>query len=276
MRYTCGMADTMTGIKTLCDHETHKVWMAFLESATRLTENIDRKDKRKVIDPLIISLALLLKRRFRAQKVAINSALKDLDHNFSGEPSAAPLSVTVALLAALSQSKSKATTQGKIQDAYEAGADYGSEQIGTDIVLTSGLGTRRTTDFLSGIDATTRKQVMDAINAAFAKGSTAVEFKSAMNSVLDDAIGTRADVIAVNQISDAFHTGMVDIADKFSADTGIAVKKVWVVDDDPCPICQDNADQGPIPDDEDFESGDDSPPAHPNCRCSIDLVTEND
>lgn len=241
----------------------------FIATALKLTENIDRKDKRKIVDPLIISLALLLKRRFRAQKVAINSALKDLDHNFSGEPTHVPISVTSAILAALLQNKSQASINGKIQDAYEGGADFGAEQIGTDAVLTTEI----VPDFLAGIDKTTRDQIMTAINDSFAKGSTPVEFKSAIHSVLDDAIDTRADVIAVNQISDAFHTGMVDIADKFSADTGIAVKKVWVVDVDPCEICQGNADQGAIPDDEDFESGDDSPPAHPWCRCSIDLVT---
>jgi hypothetical protein len=41
-----------------------------------------------------------------------------------------------------------------------------------------------------------------------------------------------------------------------------------------CELCGANADQGPIMLGELFESGDDAPPAHPNCRCSIIAVVD--
>jgi len=37
-----------------------------------------------------------------------------------------------------------------------------------------------------------------------------------------------------------------------------------------CPVCQENSDAGWIPVDEQFPSGDDEPPAHPNCDCDIE------
>jgi hypothetical protein len=42
-----------------------------------------------------------------------------------------------------------------------------------------------------------------------------------------------------------------------------------------CEICQANEDQGPIRLGDVFASGDDAPPAHPNCRCSIIAVVDD-
>lgn len=55
---------------------------------------------------------------------------------------------------------------------------------------------------------------------------------------------------------------------------GVNVKKAWEPDDEACEICLDNAAQGAIDLDEDFDSGDDAPPAHPNCECVLVPVTE--
>ena len=37
-----------------------------------------------------------------------------------------------------------------------------------------------------------------------------------------------------------------------------------------CALCEDNEDQGWIPEEEAFESGDMEPPGHPNCTCTIE------
>jgi hypothetical protein len=50
------------------------------------------------------------------------------------------------------------------------------------------------------------------------------------------------------------------------------VMKSWYCADDPCNICQDNEDDGPIPLTEDFSSGDTAPPIHLNCECLMSLV----
>jgi SPP1 gp7 family putative phage head morphogenesis protein len=48
-------------------------------------------------------------------------------------------------------------------------------------------------------------------------------------------------------------------------------EKEWTTaeDDRVSEDCEANGAQGPIPIGEDFDSGDDVPPAHPNCRCTI-------
>lgn len=54
--------------------------------------------------------------------------------------------------------------------------------------------------------------------------------------------------------------------------SGVVEKKQWLLSNDTeevCDICQDNADAGAIDLDEDFPSGDDAPPQHPQCRCFV-------
>src|ERR1035438_2423611 len=52
---------------------------------------------------------------------------------------------------------------------------------------------------------------------------------------------------------------------------GQGLHKIWV-DNDGCDDCSANADQGPIPVEEDFQSGDYSPLAHPGCQCELEYV----
>ncbi len=47
-----------------------------------------------------------------------------------------------------------------------------------------------------------------------------------------------------------------------------ATEKAWIGGE--CDVCQENGDIGFIPEDEAFPSGDDEPPAHPNCGCDIE------
>lgn len=50
---------------------------------------------------------------------------------------------------------------------------------------------------------------------------------------------------------------------------GVNVQKEWYADAEACDECLDNMDDGPIDLDDTFSSGDDEPPAHPNCECSL-------
>lgn len=59
-------------------------------------------------------------------------------------------------------------------------------------------------------------------------------------------------------------------------DLGLTVLKEWLNGEGACPICEANAAQGPIDLEEMFDSDDDAPPAHPNCRCAIAPVTVDD
>jgi len=61
-----------------------------------------------------------------------------------------------------------------------------------------------------------------------------------------------------------------------AAATGLHVQKEWYADKEACDDCLANMDQGPIELDDVFESGDSEPPAHPNCECSLNGVTDDE
>lgn len=73
----------------------------------------------------------------------------------------------------------------------------------------------------------------------------------------------RSQMIARTETCDALEQSFLTRA----ADMGITGKE-WVTFD-PCDICAANGDEGVVPLDHVFSSGDDAPPAHPNCRCAL-------
>ena len=79
---------------------------------------------------------------------------------------------------------------------------------------------------------------------------------------------TRAQLIAETEIRIANNQGALAQM-KNLAGKGVQIQKAWHADSDPCPTCQANEDEGPIDVDDEFYSGDDAAPAHPNCLCSI-------
>lgn len=79
----------------------------------------------------------------------------------------------------------------------------------------------------------------------------------------------RAELIARTEITRANNQASLISARDAKDQTGLGVKKVWLPDDDPCEICQENADAGAIDLDDDFPSGDDAAPAHPRCECTL-------
>lgn len=85
----------------------------------------------------------------------------------------------------------------------------------------------------------------------------------------------RAQLIARTEIMNANAQGSL-ASYKAAAKIGVNIKKAWEPDESACEICQANAAQGAIPVDDDFDSDDDSPPAHPNCECVLVPVIDDD
>jgi len=56
--------------------------------------------------------------------------------------------------------------------------------------------------------------------------------------------------------------------------SGREISKEWVAEADACELCLANADDGPIPVEEDFASGDYTVPAHLFCKCTIRYVED--
>jgi hypothetical protein len=86
----------------------------------------------------------------------------------------------------------------------------------------------------------------------------------------------RADLIANTEVRAANSEASVAGYKAASDSTGLHVMKEWLVAEEACDICQENADEGPIELDDDFPSDDNAPPGHPNCRCAVSPVVISD
>lgn len=122
-------------------------------------------------------------------------------------------------------------------------------------------------DFLlnrSNIDATTRQRLIDLIQQTKLENNATIdEISKALTDEMPDISASRAFTIARTETSRAMGQG------NFNAmvQNGVTTKKWVLAGSKPCEICQPNADDGYIPVNDTFSSGDDYEPAHPNCEC---------
>jgi SPP1 gp7 family putative phage head morphogenesis protein len=113
-----------------------------------------------------------------------------------------------------------------------------------------------------------RQYVADSIEHGWSNGKLADAIENAYAFS-----GDRASLIARTETSIAQNKGTLS---GYKA-SGVVEKKVWLTADDDLvdeEDCAPNGEQGAIGLDEDFQSGDDAPPAHPNCRCVLAPVVE--
>jgi hypothetical protein len=125
------------------------------------------------------------------------------------------------------------------------------------------------------ITDTTRDELRGIITDAFSGKIPAGEVEDAIRDA-GAFSPERAARIARAEISRANNYGALSGYRASRDKAHIEIKKAWHPDEDACPICLDNADDGAIDLDDQFSSGDDAPPAHPSCECSIIPVTGSD
>lgn len=87
----------------------------------------------------------------------------------------------------------------------------------------------------------------------------------------------RALTIARTELAQAATQGQLHLWKQAAADgliRGGAMRKVWLTagDERMCDECESLGEEDPVGIDEAFSTGDDGPPAHPNCRCAVSLV----
>ncbi len=127
--------------------------------------------------------------------------------------------------------------------------DHGLERIGRDI------------------DETTRARLKTIIEAGLEDGQNYQKIARAIrqSGVFSRA---RAKTIAVTEIGNAFSQGTLAGAREIAA-RGEDVEKSWMSQGDCCDVCDGNTEQGWIDVGSSFQSGNDAPLAHPNCRCAL-------
>jgi len=117
------------------------------------------------------------------------------------------------------------------------------------------------------LDSTSVERLQDALAEAWDKGGDMSSMVAAVRETFDDFSETRADLIAQTEGNDAYNAGRRETAKSLGMD-----EHAWETESgDPCPECEANEAQGFIDIDEDFESGDDAPTAHPGCLCLVNF-----
>jgi hypothetical protein len=116
---------------------------------------------------------------------------------------------------------------------------------------------------IKGINQTTLGKIQDAIAEGIEEQLGVPGTAKLLRDTVDGMTVQRSLDIATTEMTDAFSQATLAKLN----DLGIEYKKSIPVDD-PCDDCQENADAGAIPVDDEFPSGDDASPFHTRCRCA--------
>jgi len=132
----------------------------------------------------------------------------------------------------------------------------------------------RSAEMVSQIDESTRNMLRSKIAEGLASGAMRNDI---IADIMDGDIFSeaRATLIADHEVAMASGAGAQTGRDE-AVKAGVKLKKIWVCDDDPCPICVDNQDAGAIDNDDEFPSGDMTEVAHVNCECHTESIVEDD
>lgn len=118
------------------------------------------------------------------------------------------------------------------------------------------------------LNETTLDRIKAGIGLSIGNGESQAEATARLADILDNP--TRAATIAHTETVRAFTEGRLAVGEQIGAD-----RKQWDATLNACEIC-DPMDGDIVDMDESFSSGDDAPPAHPNCRCIVNILMPNE
>lgn len=124
----------------------------------------------------------------------------------------------------------------------------------------------------SKIDDTTRSRMINLIRDLRLNATSITDLANTLEDEFKGISTFRSFLIANTEANQAMSTAQ----GAFLKENGFKTKQ-WVgAGSNTCVECQGNEDQGPVPLDEEFESGDMHPPGHPGCECYEDAGEEID
>jgi len=245
-----------------------------------LRESLKHPKHATTLAPIHADLTKLLVGRFKKQKRALlkesQTWLKWLTEKYSeaaGDLKASikhAVTVNLEAGATLTSDPSRSDVE-EWADGIAAAAEGAGRVISADLGIETALEKSKAyaTSYLrdkgfqklaADIDDTTRERIADAVADVYAGGGSYADAVKAIEDSFDAMTETRANTIATTELADVYNSAMLDSA-KEAGD----MQKTWNAEGpDPCEECIANEDQGPLDLDEDFQSGDDAPPAHPN------------
>jgi hypothetical protein len=258
------------------------------DAAYLLTESLKHPKHSKTLAPAKLKLTKLFRLRFRKQQSAFlresRKWLTWLSTRYSEASGDAKPGIThtvqtnISAGSALNQPASKSDS-----DAYDSlvgdVADGAASVLSVDLAIATAAeqanifteGWLRENGFqklAADVDRTTRDQIASGVADVYAKGGSYDDAVQSIKDTFTTAADYRAEMIATTELNDAYNSALLD-----SAKQADGLLKTWEPDGECCDLCQQNVDAGPIEVDEDFPSGDDAPPAHPNCFLAGTLVS---
>lgn len=160
-----------------------------------------------------------------------------------------------------------------VMQTYEAAAEWATERsaemVGRTYNAAGDLVENPNAEM--AITDTTRDEIRAAVADAVDRGLSAADLADNIEE-LGSFSPERAEMIARTEVIRANNQGHLEAF----RSSGVVKQKEWSCAPDACDECQANEDQGPIDLDDAFESGDDAPPGHPNCRCTIVPVVDEE
>ncbi len=172
-----------------------------------------------------------------------------------------------------------ATKEGMSKVMEQSGKDALAE-VNSDVVFD--LQNPRALDYLSqhalensnSYTDTMKEDIALQVQEAVEQGQSVDVISNVIDSFFDDQSDYRADRLARTETIDAYAQGNLE----GYRQSGVVTGKEWLFDGGTCEsnICPANVDDGVIGLDDTFSSGDDAPPAHPNCECALQPVTGDD
>lgn len=124
---------------------------------------------------------------------------------------------------------------------------------------------------VTGLEETTKGQMATLLARATEQGWAYNRTARTIRETFDGFSTRRATTVAVTESRKAYEHARLQTALGLQ-EAGLEMEKSWLAAGDACETCLDNAEDEWIPVDDSFSSGDDAPPAHPDCRC--DLLTQ--
>jgi len=221
----------------------------------------------------------LARRRFRAQRKSVldSHALRNLGALREAEDperTALELNIISSLSLMVYAHPVTAEEQQAYADAITKAIDSGSAAAAdmldvavpetTESFIAEYLKDGGFTRLTGDLDKTTVDRLAAAVADAYEAGADFDGIVQAVKDSFADADSFRAGMIAQTELNDAWNQSLVHFAEQAGA-----TKKAWITDMEPCIICIANALDGSIDMSENFASGDDAPPSHPNCLCSL-------
>ena len=253
--------------------------------AQRLSENLMADARRSTIEPLRNQMRTAVSMRWTKQLKRVRRALRKHDVEDAHTTSAA-LATVIPF-----HDKFFALHHGRIKaDAYRAGTHHVAAQLGIDVAgavqgVEADAPKRKPVipkpdpqrisdqgdDLEDSLDKTTVDRSHTALTALepFTLAGALVAMNQLFQGFTDPGKGklSRADTVALQTVSNGYHAGGKDTATAV-VNSGAAVEKQWDIGAEGCAICEANADEGWIDNDDPHGSGDFEPPAHVNCDCS--------